>query len=326
MNARAAIALTQSTVQPERRRGWAPANCILCPRKRSVIANDRCLELQAIEGCHCASAATRSVRTEVEASDEREALRRHLLAVGRGPRPSAGEERCLLGLHGKKHHGKTTVAEHMVAHHAFSRVRFAAPLKEVIGARLFGMTEAQTDGWLKEAPCVDVVGLEPGVLAEDTIALLFPGRPLPDGTSEPELRDRWCQVYAPLFAGTCRLYSPREIMQVVGGGARTHVATTVWIDLWRTQVAGAGPRVVVDDVRYPNEKDAIEGAGGEVWRLVRTDIPDSGDRDPSETACDQLPDDCFAAVLRRATGVPELLATVDSLLGARRARSLAGAG
>jgi len=324
VNARSAIALTQVTVQPERVRSWAPASCILCPRKRSVIANDRCLEYQALEGCACPGAATRSVRAEVEAGDERETLRRHLLAVGRGPRPSVLEAPFLLGLHAKKHHGKTTVAEHLVAHHRFVRVRFAAPLKEVIGARLFRMTPAQTDGWLKEAPCVDLVGLEPEALARDTIALLFAGKT--SGDSDADLYARWHAVYAPLFAGEGRLYTPREIMQAVGGGARTHLGPTVWIDLWRKQVQLAGPRIVVDDVRYPNEKEAIERAGGEVWRLQRTDLPDPGDRDPSEIACDHLPDACFAAVLRRATGVPELLATVDSLIGARRAHSLAGAG
>jgi hypothetical protein len=267
------------------------------------------------------------VRARAGAAEEKEGPRRHLLAVGRGRRAATSSDPpVLIGLHGKKHHGKTTVAEHLVGHHGFERVRFAGVLKEILGARLFGMTEAQTDGWLKEAPCVDITGLSAETLAQGTVALLFAGGEMPYGHSEPEMLARWQAVYAPLFEGGCRLYSPREIMQAVGGGARTHIAATFWIDLWRERVRGAGARVVVDDVRYPNEKEALEGAGGAVWRLVRTDIPDPGDRDPSETACDHLADSCFAAVLRRATGVPELLASVDCLIGAGPARARGGSG
>ncbi len=309
----------QASVDPDARKAWEPANCVLCPRKGGLLANDRCLELQMAERCNCPNAASSSMRAQVEVEEDSESLRRRLLAQGR-PRTELGPSRLLVGLHGKKGHGKTTVAEHLGTHHGFVRIRFAAPFKEAIGARLFGMTEMQTDGLLKEAPCVDVASLRAETLAEQTVALLFFDAPVPYGMEAPHLVERWRRVFAPLFEGSRRLYSPREVMQIVGGGARAHISPTVWIDLWRSAyLRSAAPRVVVDDVRYPNEKQALERLGGQVWRLVRTDAPDSGDRDPSEIACDHLPDTAFAHVVRRPTGVPGLRESVDALMDGHEA-------
>ncbi len=223
----------------------------------------------------------------------------------------------LIGLHGKKGHGKSTIAAHLVAQHGFLRLRFAGPLKECLCAQLFGMTEAQTDGFLKEAPCVDVTGLDPCELAESTVELLWP-----DASDAVALTERWQAVYTPIFAGATRLYSPREIMRVIGGGAREHLAASTWLDLWRDAYrACAAARVVVDDVRYPNEKAALEAEGGEVWRVVRTDLAPTDDH-PSETACDRLPDQSFGAAIRRPAGVPALGVEVDRLIAARAARVL----
>lgn len=60
--------LSAAAGTPGRFKDWlAPDDCIACPRKMSQLANDRCLEYQATEGCHCPSAATRSVRAALEA-------------------------------------------------------------------------------------------------------------------------------------------------------------------------------------------------------------------------------------------------------------------
>ncbi len=321
MSTRHVAAFAESTASPGRLKGWAPVHCILCPRKRGLIANDRCLELQVADRCWCPAAATESVRDRLPALEEAGGLRRHLLAVGRqgGSDPALGSNRIVLGLHGKKGHGKTTLAEHLVARHGFIRLRFAAPLKEVIGAELFGMTEAQTDGWLKESPCLDLTGMSAAVLAQRTVELLPPGE---SATLDPdELVRRWRGIYWRLFSGPRRLYAPREVLQVVGGGARERIGERIWIDLLlarlRAMSTGEATRIVIDDVRYPDEKEALESLGGQVWRLVRTDLPASGDRDRSETACDHLPDVAFAAVLRRSGSREDFLAQVDRLLVAR---------
>lgn len=232
----------------------------------------------------------------------------------------------LIAIHGKKRHGKTTIANHLLARHGFVRMRFARAIKEIIGWRLLGLSEAQTDGELKERPSADACRADPETLAARTVEILFPKGGASYALSDRELVERWAAVYVPLrYAGGP--LTPRAIMQVIGGGARTYVSEMVWIDLWRDTYRAAGAaRVVVDDLRYPNEITAVRAEGGEVWRSVRTDLPIPPAQDSSETACDHLPDEVFDAVIRRATGVPELLADVDRLVQARLLRAAAGLG
>jgi len=223
----------------------------------------------------------------------------------------------LIALQGKSGHGKTTIAAYLCARHRFTRMRFAAPLKEQIGWQLLRMTEAQTDGFLREAPCVDLATEDLRSLAAGTLALLFPDGGRRYGLSREELLARWEEIYSPLFRDG-HLRSPREILQRVGGGARSLISPEVWVDLWRDRYRTLdATRVVVDDLRYPNEKSAIEAEGGEVWRSVRTDRPAPLGGDASEIACDQLSDGAFAVTLRRSGSVPDLLRRVDELVEAR---------
>lgn len=66
--------------------------------------------------------------------------------------------------------------------------------------------------------------------------------------------------------------SPRHAMQTLGTDwGRKMIGEGFWLHLWKTQVARAldqGLPVVVDDVRFPNEADAIRQLGGEVYRVV----------------------------------------------------------
>lgn len=52
----------------------------------------------------------------------------------------------IISLSGKKRSGKTTVANYLISKHNFKEVSWAEPLKEVIGRKLFGLTEDQLYG------------------------------------------------------------------------------------------------------------------------------------------------------------------------------------
>ena len=56
----------------------------------------------------------------------------------------------VLGLSGKKHSGKSTVAEYLVEKHGFVEISWAAPLKDFIGMGLMGFTHDQVYGDGKE--------------------------------------------------------------------------------------------------------------------------------------------------------------------------------
>lgn len=65
----------------------------------------------------------------------------------------------LIGFTGFAGAGKSTAAQHLESHHAFKRLRFAGPLKDMM--RALGLSWAEVDGHLKEVPCALLGGKTP---------------------------------------------------------------------------------------------------------------------------------------------------------------------
>lgn len=65
----------------------------------------------------------------------------------------------LIAITGQAGVGKTTVAQRLVTHHHYIRVRFADGLKKML--RTLGLTEDEIDGDLKEKPCTLLLGVTP---------------------------------------------------------------------------------------------------------------------------------------------------------------------
>jgi hypothetical protein len=65
--------------------------------------------------------------------------------------------------------------------------------------------------------------------------------------------------------------SPREIMQKVGTDfARSAFNEEVWVDSFRRRMQDTDhSRIVITDVRFPNEVEAIHDLGGQVIRICR---------------------------------------------------------
>lgn len=165
----------------------------------------------------------------------------------------------LVGLIGKKRVGKDTFAAVLVEEFGFARVAFADPLKEMaltidpwvdndLGSPL-GLSQvvAQMGGWERTKDQIPEVRR-------------FLQR-LGDGVRQfdPEF---WVR------AGMREVYNTR--------GSRD-------MKMWQ-HVDNPRP-VVITDVRYPNEADAIREAGGTLVRIVRPGV-DDGDAHASETALD----------------------------------------
>lgn len=91
----------------------------------------------------------------------------------------------------------------------------------------------------------------------------------------------------------------RELMQRLGKFGRS-ITPDVWPDCWKNSVAahwateGVQP-IIVSDVRFKNEVEAIRGQGGIVLRLTRAPFVDS---DESENDLDDY--DGFDAVIDNA--------------------------
>ena len=88
----------------------------------------------------------------------------------------------------------------------------------------------------------------------------------------------------------------REILQRLGTEAgRKVLGENVWVratlnDLGVDVLFATGPKVVVTDVRFPNEAAAIQRLGGKVYRVQRPGVT-AINAHPSETALDDFPFD-----------------------------------
>ncbi|WP_227271255.1 deoxynucleotide monophosphate kinase family protein [Roseobacter weihaiensis] len=137
----------------------------------------------------------------------------------------------LIGLVGRAGAGKSTAAE-IIAAEGFTRTRFAAGLKAMLSA-LFAAAGLP--------PCEIARRIE-GDLKEAPDAIL-------DGVS------------------------PRQAMITLGTEwGRDLISSGLWVSIWETRarsILAAGSSAVVEDVRFPNEIDAIRRLGGVIVFIDR---------------------------------------------------------
>ena len=76
----------------------------------------------------------------------------------------------------------------------------------------------------------------------------------------------------------------RSLLQTLGVGARTVFNDQFWVAQGLAGLS-AGDKIVITDVRFPNEADAIKALGGQIWRVRRLGIK-AVNGHVSETAMD----------------------------------------
>jgi hypothetical protein len=139
----------------------------------------------------------------------------------------------IVGITGKKFNGKDTLGNHLVSKYNYVRIAFADPLKEVIKT-VFNFNDEQLYGESKE------------------------------------IIDEYWKV------------APRTVMQYVGtdmfrnqiGKILPDIGTNIWIevikrkilDIWKTN---PNQRIVLTDLRFPNEINLIKELNGIIIRVKR---------------------------------------------------------
>lgn len=143
----------------------------------------------------------------------------------------------VIGCMGFAGSGKSTVANHLVQHHGFTKLSFAAALKDVVAA-LFHWDRVKLEG------------------------------------RTPEDR-AWREIPDPFWSEKMgRPWTPRWALQYVGTEVvRNTLHRDMWVNRVAVQLASLGPdaKVVFDDARFLNELATIRQFNG---RLVVLDRPD----------------------------------------------------
>lgn len=148
------------------------------------------------------------------------------------------DKKILLAICGFIGSGKDTAAEYFVKHHGFRRDSFASPLKDAVSS-IFG--------WDRE---------------------------LLEGLT-PEHR-KWREQIDPWWADRLNMphLTPRWVLQYWGTEVgRFSFHNDIWIASLENRLRQTTSNIVISDVRFPNEIDAIQNAGGIVLRIKRGEDP-----------------------------------------------------
>jgi hypothetical protein len=101
----------------------------------------------------------------------------------------------------------------------------------------------------------------------------------------------------------------RRLLQVFGTEVgRDLFGENFWVDIVLNNIKNE--KVVISDVRFKNEADAIRSKGGKIWRIIRKDVgPVTGH--PSETDLDNYK---FDNTLINNHGVLELNSIINEII------------
>ena len=106
------------------------------------------------------------------------------------------------------------------------------------------------------------------------------------GLSEAEVDGHLKEQPCAVLGGS----TPRQLQRVLGTEVGRAVYADVWVDFWERKVRpilSGGGRVIVDDMRFPNEVRKVESLGGTLVRVARPGVVAASDH-PSDRYVDEI--------------------------------------
>jgi hypothetical protein len=179
----------------------------------------------------------------------------------------------IIGISGYARSGKDTVANYLVEHHEFTRMAFADAMREAL---------------LRLNPKVTVNGINGVYLAS---------------------------VVDKLGWETLKEASPevRELLQRMGTEVgREMFGEHFWVDYLMNKALEAKTDIVISDVRFLNEAQAIRLWNGQVWRVNRPNVGPANEH-ISETGLDEFTD--YDVIITNDSTLEDLHSELATLLG-----------
>lgn len=88
-----------------------------------------------------------------------------------------------------------------------------------------------------------------------------------------------------------RTVTPRVLMQTLGTEWGRGINPDLWADLTISKASKAAGKVIIDDMRFPNEFEAVKAAGGITIMVTRPGVVRPANCHPSEGQLDNHPFD-----------------------------------
>lgn len=108
-----------------------------------------------------------------------------------------------------------------------------------------------------------------------------------------------------------RSVTPRVLMQTLGTEWGRGINPDLWADLTISKASKAAGKVIIDDMRFPNEFEAVKAAGGTTILVIRPGVERPANCHPSEG---QLDNREFDYVVRNDGDIASLHRQVRNLL------------
>ncbi len=219
----------------------------------------------------------------------------------------------LIGVLGRMGSGKDTVADHLVKHYGFVKIGLADPIKRACGdwfgwdaERLWGPSGNRNRpdgslGGLSARTALQIVGTDVARNLYKDVWVQYAIRVATSILNGKPVRREYAYPFD--YTGPIETYEDTSYPKYSPDKGLTD---------WRTISKFEAPAgVVISDVRFCNEVEAITKAGGLVGKIVRTtDRTGKENAHLSETEQDGIPDSAFSKVLYNQGTLEELYLTV----------------
>lgn len=232
----------------------------------------------------------------------------------------------IIGVAGNAGSGKDTVADHLVRHHGFVKVALADPLKRIC-REVFDFSEEQLWGPSEKRNAPDARYLRARMGQYGATA---PGvTPIPEEdlylTPRHALQQLGTEWGRACYENIWVEYAIRVAKQllkkdyVVNEAINAYHAKT-GLRFSHTPYGSGSVKlpkgVVIPDVRFRNEVDAIRAAGGKVWRVSRfgAGLQGAAAKHQSETELDTIPLDLFTQHVSNNSTLEALYAVIDRIM------------
>jgi hypothetical protein len=167
----------------------------------------------------------------------------------------------ILALAGKAGVGKDTMADVLVKKHSFTRVSLADPLRDLC-SKVFRIDYNMFLDHNKKDSSIDRVTLDYHHI--DKIRDIVQNEWGYEITYD--MRENMEEYYDEEFE------TPRDILRCIGTKLlRNCISRDIWIELAMSKIQKIGPRVVITDCRFPNEREAFAKCGALLILIKRND-------------------------------------------------------
>lgn len=191
--------------------------------------------------------------------------------------------------------GKSTIADHLVTQHGFTHLSFAEPLKAMLSTLL----------------------LDFGYTPQDAHHMTHVAKSAP----LPELD---------------KTINARHLLRTLGTEwGRDCIHPDIWLRCWasrymRLQSDTVDNKVVVDDIRFPNEAALLDRFGAQLWKVTRPDIArntshaSEGGLDHLKHLADPTNDFSigFTHIINNCGSLDELYAKIDDIIACNNSTEL----